>query len=102
MSLKLRITLQMSEKGKPIVEEMIQHAIASWDEHQSALVERLYSSGITMPAPEPGQTRLTWVLPLFEGNAMVKLLLNAQDLALQKGLTTACGGNHREQIYRIM
>jgi len=102
MSLKLRITLQMSEKGKPVVEEMIQHAIASWDEHQSALVEKLYPAGTVMPAEESGQTWLTWELPLFEGNAMVKFFLSAQELALQKGLTIACGGNHHEQIYRIM
>ena len=81
---------------------MIQHAVAGWDEHQSALVEKLYPTGTATPAAEHGQTWLTWELPLFEGNTMAKFLLNAQELALQKGLTTSCGGNHREQIYRIM
>lgn len=102
MSLKLRITLQMSERGKPVVEEMIQHAIAGWDEHESALVKKLYPSGTAMPASEPGQTWLAWELPLFEGNTMVKFLLSAQELALQKGLTTSCGGKHCDQTYRIM
>ena len=102
MSLKLRITLQMAEKGKPVVEEMIQHAIAGWDELESSLVEKLYPAGKAIPADRPGQTWLTWELPICEGNTMVKFLMNTQELALQRGFTISCGGNHREQIYRIL
>ncbi len=102
MSLSLRISLQMSDQGKPVVEEMIQHAIASWNEHESALVEKLYPEGTPIPPLEPGKTWLTWDLPLFEGNTMVKFLMNTQELALQRGFTISCGGNHREQIYRIL
>ena len=47
-------------------------------------------------------TWLTWELPICEGNTMVKFLMNTQELALQRGFTISCGGNHREQIYRIL